>query len=330
MRNVQGVICRLFPSRYTNYFGDCSPALVQELRRQIKGNNILVHHHSVHTRSLYLIAYFFRNIPIVAQHHDDQHPLSRFKKTRKLTSLLAHFVERISLKYVDYFFVLMPSEKEFLSTFLPSCRIAWQTMGVDFSEFKPVDKVIARQKLGLPQDKKIILHIGRFEKHKGLDGILRVYPELKKRYDIELILIGGSPKNALYEEVKKSGARFYEYIPHAEIGLYDNAADIYLLPAFNPDYRAFDVSAMESLACNTPVISKALNEFPLKERERLGCLPKDESDIIRCVDNILRNSEVFRQCRGVAERYFDWKNIIKNTVDIYDKLFKDYYHACPN
>ncbi len=325
VQEVQGIMCRLFPAKYMKPLEGWSPTMLKELKKQAKGDEILIHYSSIHSNSLYLIASLFRNIPIVAQQHGDSSPLMRFRQNKKPVTLLTHFVERRALKTVDHFFVLRKRELEFLSSFLPKSQITLQTMGVDFEEFKPINKEYARKKLNLPQNKKIMLYIGRFYKLKGVDIILRTFQDLKKRYNNELILIGGSPTDELYEDVKLSGARFYGRLPHNELPLYFSAADLYLLPTFDKIYAGIDVSSLEALACNVPIVSTTLKDFPTDEWKKLGKIPKDEKDVTRCVSEILGNAFAHYNCREIAKKYYGWKSIIKNTIEIYDKLFEKYY-----
>lgn len=324
-RKVEGILCRLFPSTYIRHFGDWSSAMLKELIKETKKNEILIHHCNIHSNLFYLIAFLFRNIPIVAQQHGDSPPLIRFRRTKRPTTLLTHFIERAVLRNVDHFFVLRKWEREFLSRFLFKSKITSQTMGVNFDEFKPIDKKLARKKLGLSQNKKIILYVGKFYKLKGVDIILKVFQNLKKRYDVELILIGGSPKDPLYEDVRISGARFYGYLPHDELPLYFSAADVYLLPAFLPEYAGIDVATIESLACGTPIVSTTLNDFPTDEWKALGKIPTNEEDVVKCVVDIFENPELFKNCREIAKKYYDWEIIINRTVRVYDILFEEYY-----
>ncbi|MHA1381285.1 MAG: glycosyltransferase, partial [Candidatus Helarchaeota archaeon] len=101
--------------------------------------------------------------------------------------------------------------------------------------------------------------------------------------------------------------------------------DVYLHPAFYSNYYGIDVSVIESLACGTPVVSPTLKEFPIIERDKIGKIPKDENDVVKCVSEILENLSYYYDCRIIAKNIFSWKNIIENTIRIYDELFKKYY-----
>lgn len=324
-REVQGIMCRLFPAVSIKSFGDWSLSMLKELASQTKEYEILIHHSSIHSYSLYVIASIFKDTPIVAQHHGDS-PLSvRYNNKRKLRTLVSRFIEGKSLRYVDHFFVLRKSEMDYLSKYVSKSRLTLQTMGVDFDDFRPIDKMLARRQLGLPADKKVMLYVGKFYRLKGVDIILSVFEELKQKHSLELVLIGGFSSNELYDEVRSSGARFFGYLPHNELAAYFSAADIYLLPAFSKAYAGIDVAAIESLACNVPVVSTTLEDFPTEEWQKLGKTPKNKSDVVECVSEIFENPSHYRSCREVAKKYYEWKRIISNTTKIYDMLFDKYY-----
>ena len=327
-RNIQGIQCRLFPVRSIRRYGDLSLEMLREIGRQRKKHAILLHHHSIHHNTLYLLAFLFGRSPIVVQHHGDLAPLKIFRHKKRFRPLLKYFIEKKALRNVDHFFVLRNDEKEMLSAFLDPSRITVQTMGVDFDEFKPLNKHLARAKLGIPDQKKVILYVGKFYRLKGVDIILKTYEDLKSQCDIELILVGGSPSDSLYQQARSSGARVYGYLPHHELQLFYSAADVCLLPAFSSDYGGgIGVASVEALACGVPIITPVLKEFPAMGLEKLGKVPKDESDTEECILEILKDPHPYKDCREIAKAYFDWKTIISRTVRLYDRLFAEYYPA---
>ncbi|GAG79487.1 unnamed protein product, partial [marine sediment metagenome] len=79
------------------------------------------------------------------------------------------------------------------------------------------------------------------------------------------------------------------------------------------------------LACGTPIVSTTLEDFSTNEWKKLGKIPRDEKDTVRCVSEMLDNAKPFKNCREVAKKYYDWENIIRRTVEVYDRLFEKYY-----
>jgi glycosyltransferase involved in cell wall biosynthesis len=325
VRRIEGVVCRLFPSHYSTQLGELSTAMIREMLFQTKKCDVLIHHSSVHNNSLRLVSLFFKRNPIVAQQHGDSPAFFKYIRNRRLKKYITHSVEKSLLRNVDHFFVLRNAEADFLNRISPKSTISLQTMGVDFSKFFPANKKASRKKLGIQNKKKVMLYVGRFYRLKGVDLILKAFCELRREYCMELVLVGGKQTDELYYEAKKSGAMVFGRVPHDEITLFYNAADVYMLPGFSPSYWGIDVATMESLACGTPIVSTTLKEIPAADRKNLGIVPKDELDIARCVSEVLEYPERYRNCRSVAMKYYCWRNIIKQTVCIYDRLFDDYY-----
>jgi len=321
---VYGVLCRLFPGRYFRYVGVYSNMMFKELKHEVVKNKILIHLNGIHHIQNYLVAEQFRYVPIVAQHHGGMPALIKLKQNKKVTTLLLYLIETAAIKHIDHFFVLRKEEARFLAKVVPESNITLQTMGVDFDKFKPINKSLAKRRLGIPQNKKVILYVGKLYKLKGVDIILEIYRKLKKKYNLELLFVGCSPEDPLYKEAIASGAHIYGHVAHHNMPLYYNAADVYLLPAFDKNYMGIDVATLEALACNVPVVSTILYDFPTDEWKKLGRIPKNERDVMECVIEVLENLKFFKNCREVAQKYYDWSIIIPKTIEIYDRLFNKY------
>ena len=93
------------------------------------------------------------------------------------------------------------------------------------------DKTEAREKLGLPQDKKLILYFGYIRDYKGLDLLidsLKLLPD-----DVHLIIAGESYSgfSQYHQQIEKQGLQsrthiFNRYIKDEEISLFYSAADV--------------------------------------------------------------------------------------------------------
>lgn len=123
--------------------------------------------------------------------------------------------------------------------------------GVDTEVFKPIDKVLARSSLGLPQDKKIVLFLADAGKENPWKGW--VYTEnLVKQYaanaDVLLVCVGN------HELKEPSGNVLYKGYTkdEEELALYYNAADVLL---FTSVAENFPLVVLEAMSCGLPVIS---------------------------------------------------------------------------
>jgi D-inositol-3-phosphate glycosyltransferase len=79
-----------------------------------------------------------------------------------------------------------------------AAKIAIVPCGVDLGLFRPIPPEEAKQTLGLPLSRRIILFVGRIEPLKGIDTLLRamalVVPELPDwQENLSVVIIGGAP-----------------------------------------------------------------------------------------------------------------------------------------
>lgn len=58
-----------------------------------------------------------------------------------------------------------------------------------------------------------------------------------------------------------------------------NAADFYIHPAFNPQFGGLDVTWIEALACNIPVLSPQLKYLDFGYSD-LGVVPENPEDAL--------------------------------------------------
>ncbi|KOR28159.1 glucosyltransferase, partial [Achromatium sp. WMS1] len=120
---------------------------------------------------------------------------------------------------------------------------------INTNDFKPIQKSIARDILGLPQNKKIILAGAQnFDFYKGFDKLLAAYNKLSKDY---FLLFFGNIDNRL---VNKLGFEYKSLGFLADIvsmRLAYSSADIFVAPSL---IDAFGKTLAESMSCKTPVV----------------------------------------------------------------------------
>jgi D-inositol-3-phosphate glycosyltransferase len=138
--------------------------------------------------------------------------------------------------------------------------------GVNMDLFKPVDKMLARQKLGLSDD-KILLYVGRIDPLKGIDQLLKTIPLLKNQNGVRLIIIGGDENSR--EEVGNlqdlaaslgisDRVNFQGLIKQDRLSDYYSTADVCVVPSY---YESFGLVPLESLACGTPVVATDVGDL---------------------------------------------------------------------
>ena len=146
-------------------------------------------------------------------------------------------------------------------------RITIVPPGVDLHTFHPCDQPKSRAQLGVPQDARVILFVGRIQPLKAPDVLIKAVAELahrspERRAELKLIIIG-SPSGPdsgwsrtlapLTEDLGVTD--LVDFRPHserAELFRWYCASDLVGVPSHN---ESFGLVALEAQACGRPVVA---------------------------------------------------------------------------
>lgn len=132
--------------------------------------------------------------------------------------------------------------------------------GVDLDLFKPSDKTQARRALNIAADARVVLFVGRMERLKGIDILLRAANLLNTRANTRLLIVGGGQEDdaellrlkALAAQLRiQDMVTFTGAVEQERLPAYYNAADVMAMPSY---YESFGLAALEAMACATPVV----------------------------------------------------------------------------
>jgi D-inositol-3-phosphate glycosyltransferase len=139
-------------------------------------------------------------------------------------------------------------------------KVSTVPCGVNMEIFQPIDKLTARRKLGLADD-KILLFVGRIDPLKGIELLLKAVSHLRNIKGLRLVIIGGGEDSQpeidrlqrLAGELDIADTvSFRGLVKHDELPHFYSAADVCVIPSY---YESFGLVAVESLACGTPVVA---------------------------------------------------------------------------
>jgi len=214
--------------------------------------------------------------------------------------------------------------EKLLSLGVPSNKLHVIPNGYDERLFKSVPTVKAREKLGLPLNKKILLSVGNLVDMKGHVYLIDVMSMVsKKRKDILLIIVGsGRLKEPLQSMVKKYGLEDYVILAggkiHEEIPIWMNASDIFVLPSLQ---EGFPTVIPEALACGKPIIATNVGGVPEAiTNDYLGILvnPGESEALASAILEALERKWDPEVILKHAKKY-SWKNLTKQIVNVYKK-----------
>ena len=183
-----------------------------------------------------------------------------------------HMSERVLSGYafmgVRNYIVHSEEDRRRLLAVKPTARIKRNGHPVysQFSTRGTLDKRAAREKLGIPVDRKVVLFFGLIRPYKGLLNLIEAMPLLRQRVDCDLLVAGEfyDDKSKYTASVERLGigahVRFEDhYIPNEAVAPYFAAADVVVLP-----YLEASQSGIIPIAYDfgTPVITTRVGGLP--------------------------------------------------------------------
>ena len=132
--------------------------------------------------------------------------------------------------------------------------------GVDHARFRPLDQSDCRRLLGLANDRRYLVTVGRTTPLKGFEVLLDALSTMEPGDRPTLLVIGGEKGSAevrrlesVAQELGLAGrVLFTGSVSHDELPLYYGAADICVVPSH---YESYGMVASEAQACGRPVVA---------------------------------------------------------------------------
>lgn len=208
-----------------------------------------------------------------------------FRKARKIITV-SRFEKRLLKKHF--------SIKDHRLVYIPN--------GLNTEEFKNIEPI--------KRDHKTILYVGRLEKYKGAQHIIRALPMLGE-YRLEIIGKGPYESNlhTLANKMEVSARiDWLSDLDRGELLQHYKSADVFINLS---RFESYGITVAESLTCGTPCIvaaGGALEEFIGGE----GCVGMNYPIDINALASIIRSRK-----RIVPREMPDWENIVSDLIRVY-------------
>jgi glycosyltransferase involved in cell wall biosynthesis len=310
---LDGVRATLFPTRSPRPNGYFTAEMWRRVRDYSRRFELVVHCHSVHNIAIPLLAWRLgKSARVVAQHHGDLFP-----EGKTVRSALKRGIEGRLLKYLHGITYCTGEERDYLLRTVPAERLHFLPVGADYGAVRPLSKDACRKELGLEPKKVYALYVGRFYRLKGVDRILEIRRKIQESHPFEVIFVGGEDDGAndLYREVQASGAPAFTIQRWDRMPLFFGACDFLVHYGFR--YRGFDVSCLEALAANRPLVTNYFS-FMSEEWGEWGLCVRTEAGLEDACRAMVQSYPTFQKCRETSQPLFSKEAIAQRVVkDVY-------------
>jgi len=217
---------------------------------------------------------------------------------------------------------------EFVNKYLPG-NYNIIPNGVDTSHFSPDVSPIDE----FCDGKLNILFVGRLEKRKGADYLLKAYERVKHTIpNSRLIIVGpGTRLRGKYEkQVKKNGLKgvvFVGFTNYDDLPRYYKTADVFCAPATGCE--SFGIVLLEAMAVGKPIVASNIEGYASLVThgvEGLLVPPKDDEKLAQALITLLTNESLRQQmgANGILKAAeYDWKYVARRVLDYYTEVLNE-------
>ena len=170
-----------------------------------------------------------------------------------------------------------------------------------------------------------LLHASNLRPVKRIADIVRVFYEVQKRLPARLTILGEGPEKGLAEELAAElqiSSKVTFASTARDMPTYMRSAHLNLLLS---DYESFGLSALEALACGTPVAASATGGLPeVIDHDRTGlmCPVGDVACIAREIVSLLSDRERWEAMSRSAATDAAARFALETIVPIYERLYQ--------
>jgi glycosyltransferase involved in cell wall biosynthesis len=309
-----------------------TPALPARAQKEVKGFDV-VHLHEFRTLQN-VVAWAARDhgVPYVLQAHGSVPRVGSWKTLKLLYDAVYGYE---LLRGASCAIAVTKAEaRQYRQMGVPEEKIAIVPNGIDLSEYSDLPpKGAFKEKFNVPEDKRIVLYIGRIHWIKGVDILVRAYALLAKQPGFkDTILVIAGPDDGYLSRVK-SLVR--------ELGISDSVlftgplygrdklsayvdAEFVVLPS---RYEIFGIVVLEAYACAKPMIASDIDAMSdIVSHGETGLLFRagDEKELASALAHLLENpketEKMGRNARKLVEEKYSIDKISAKLEEVYKEI----------
>ena len=247
-------------------------------------------------------------------------------------STLAELQWKIGLKGVDQFITVSNQTKSnWIKSSFKEDKINVIYNGIDLEVYKPSkDICLTRKEWNIPENTKVISYVGRLDREKGLDTIIKAFAALlRSGISIRLLIAGKTVlqgeeyKQSLEQLVADLGIEEHvSFLGHVSNTTFVyQVSDVTVLASRWPE--PFPRSIIESMACGTPAVASRTGGIPenLTGEFQAGLFePENEQELANTLSRMMnwrdQDPQLGERCRKHVLSKFTLERMVDNVEKI--------------
>ncbi|NEQ54789.1 MAG: glycosyltransferase [Leptolyngbya sp. SIO3F4] len=198
--------------------------------------------------------------------------------------------------------------------------------GIDTNLFKIYDRNVAREILGLPKEKNILLFVSDIveNKRKGLHLLFESIKSIKNSDNLILCTIG-KKQNNMDVKGQLNIIELGSFKDPILMALAYSAADLFLIPSVEDNLPN---TVLESLACGTPVIGFKVGGVPEMIEHKINgllCPTIDSLNLAKSIKRFLNKDYLFDKdfVSNKAKKEYDLSIQARAYIEVYSNLLNN-------
>jgi glycosyltransferase involved in cell wall biosynthesis len=188
--------------------------------------------------------------------------------------------------------------------------------------------------LYVADDEKMIFYVGRIVREKGIQVLIQSIPDILEDEPGTKCVIAG--KGPFLTDLKKQASYlgiedriyFTGFVSDRVRNKLYQVADLAVFPSL---YEPFGIVVLEAMTTKTPVVVSdvgGMTEFVKDEENGIKVEPGNPSQLAGAIKALLHNRKKAKLLASkgyeMAKNEYNWDKIAKETVNVYQKVLKEY------
>lgn len=182
---------------------------------------------------------------------------------------------------------------------------------------------LARKKIGITSDCKLLIAVGRLVPVKRFDLLLQSVSILPENERPAIIILGEGPEEAsLLKQANELGVHDFEIRVTDDIGDYLSAADVYVSTSST---ESFGLANCEAVLAGVPSVCTAVDAVPELLGDAAILTSDDPGEIATAIKSVITDQNLRNDLKKKADKITAGWLTSGQTADRYEKIYKSIY-----